>query len=185
MYETLLNIWRKENDEEGLGLLPKDFKIKVQSNLEKLFKLRDSYKEGTVEKKIIQNEINEFNLLLNDFLKVRLNKLICLTIEGIQIEKSHLMTEEKKVIETIKNIMNNFYKSFQIKTGAEEETQELGTRTSKIVIVRLLQDIEQIVGVDLKNYGPFKKEDIATLPEKNAISLIEKNVAVIVKTESD
>jgi DNA replication factor GINS len=43
--------------------------------------------------------------------------------------------------------------------------------------------VEQIVGTDLKKYGPFKTEDIATLPYENAHALIAKNMAMKVRLE--
>jgi len=42
---------------------------------------------------------------------------------------------------------------------------------SEKVLVRFVQDVPVIAGVDLKEYGPFKKEDIATLPKENADAL--------------
>jgi DNA replication factor GINS len=41
-----------------------------------------------------------------------------------------------------------------------------------------LKDVEQITGADSETYGPFKLEDIATIPNENAQELIIKNLAV-------
>lgn len=52
------------------------------------------------------------------------------------------------------------------------------------MIVRFLKACEQFVGENLKNfgqvmnYGPFSKEDVATLPKMNAQALIRKGVAI-------
>jgi len=43
--------------------------------------------------------------------------------------------------------------------------------------VRILENTPALVGIDLKNYGPFQKEDIATLPVKNAKILIFEKFA--------
>ena len=186
MYEKLLKLWQEENEKENLVFIPKDFKTRVFTYVEELNKMMESYKEGATEKELIKNEILEFKLLFNDFLKVRLNKIICLTIEGVNLERTHLLSEEQKVIESFKSSMRNFFDSFQIRTETEETQLELTKEESKMVVIRILQDIdEEIVGIDLKNYGPFRKEDIATIPEKNAILLIEKNVAMPVKMMED
>ena len=41
-----------------------------------------------------------------------------------------------------------------------------------------VEDVEEIVAVDSEKYGPFKSEDIATIPNKDAQEFITKNLAV-------
>ena len=53
-------------------------------------------------------------------------------------------------------------------------------KTKKIVI-RFLKEVEEIVGADLEKYGPFKTEDIATIPYENAQALIAKNAATKIR----
>ncbi|RMW35766.1 MAG: hypothetical protein EA439_01015, partial [Nitrosopumilus sp.] len=54
---------------------------------------------------------------------------------------------------------------------------------TKRIAVRFLQEVDQIVGADLEKYGPFKVEDIATIPYENAQALIAKNAATKVRLE--
>lgn len=49
---------------------------------------------------------------------------------------------------------------------------------TKPVIVRFLTELDQIIGVDMKKYGPFKTEDIASLPYDNAQALISNNIVM-------
>ena len=53
----------------------------------------------------------------------------------------------------------------------------------KKMLLRFIQEIPAIVGSDMKIYGPFKPEDIATLPLENARILIKKGVALEVEVE--
>ena len=53
----------------------------------------------------------------------------------------------------------------------------------KKIVVRFLEDVDEIVGADLEKYGPFKVEDIATIPYENAQALIAKNIATKVRWE--
>ena len=39
-------------------------------------------------------------------------------------------------------------------------------------------DFDQFVGADFTKYGPYKTEEIATIPNENAQALIAKNIAV-------
>ena len=54
---------------------------------------------------------------------------------------------------------------------------------TKSIVVRFLKEVDQIVGADLEKYGPFKTEDVATLPYENAHALILKNMAMKVRLE--
>ncbi len=49
--------------------------------------------------------------------------------------------------------------------------------------MRFLKEMDQIVGADLEKYGPFRTEDIATIPFENAQALIAQNIAMKVRTE--
>ena len=57
-------------------------------------------------------------------------------------------------------------------------------KKTKGMVVRFLQEIPAIVGSDMKTYGPFKPEDIATLPVENAKALIKQGVAEEVEAKS-
>jgi DNA replication factor GINS len=54
---------------------------------------------------------------------------------------------------------------------------------TKTVVVRFLREVDEIIGADLEKYGPFKTEDIATIPYENAQALIAKNIATKVRWE--
>jgi DNA replication factor GINS len=54
----------------------------------------------------------------------------------------------------------------------------------KSVLVRFVQEIPAIIGSDMNTYGPFKAEDIATLPPENARILIKQGAAMEVETKT-
>lgn len=51
------------------------------------------------------------------------------------------------------------------------------SKPSELILVRFVQDVPQIIGVDLKTHGPFKAEDIGSLPKENAEALIKQGLA--------
>ena len=53
----------------------------------------------------------------------------------------------------------------------------------KPVVLRILKEVDQIVGADFEKYGPFKPEDIATLPYEHAQALITKQAATKIHLE--
>ena len=52
---------------------------------------------------------------------------------------------------------------------------------TKSVAIRFLQEMDQIIGVDMEKYGPFRTEDIATIPYENAQALISKKIATKIR----
>ncbi|HEY8139540.1 MAG TPA: hypothetical protein VIE86_00490 [Nitrososphaera sp.] len=55
---------------------------------------------------------------------------------------------------------------------------------SRQIVVRFLQPMESFVGVDANKYGPFQREDIASLPFENARSIIEGGTAVEIHVQT-
>jgi len=80
----------------------------------------------------------------------------------------------------ISNLVGGGEVSAEEMVGAEKKTEAKPVEPSKpseLVLVRFLQDVPPIVGVDLKTYGPFKKEDVANLPRENAEALVKQGLA--------
>jgi len=44
-------------------------------------------------------------------------------------------------------------------------------------VVRFLQAVPAIMGIDMKTYGPFEPEDVVSLPVENAENLIRRGIA--------
>jgi len=59
-----------------------------------------------------------------------------------------------------------------------EEEEEI-----EYILLRFLKNTPSLVGADLRNYGPFEKEDIAYLPLKNGIILVNEELAEIISLE--
>ena len=55
------------------------------------------------------------------------------------------------------------------------------TRESEIVTVLVLDEIDSIVGIDEKVYGPFRPQDIVLLPKINANIFVKNRKARFVK----
>ncbi len=101
---------------------------------------------------------------LDKSLKLHTTKNL-LDIEQWMLDAYRKFEFDKDVI--INAILHGRYKFIQ---SVSEEFK------TKLVVVRFLHDMDIIMGFDLSNYGPFKCEDIATIPNKNAQVLIDKKI---------
>jgi len=92
--------------------------------------------------------------------------------EKFVIDSNDEMNERKDMI--ISGIINGKSKFLET-TSSKHKT--------KPVTVRFVKEFDEIVGVDLEKYGPFKPEDIATIPNENAQALISNGIALKVRIE--
>ncbi|MDI1494919.1 MAG: hypothetical protein K8823_225 [Cenarchaeum symbiont of Oopsacas minuta] len=95
-----------------------------------------------------------------------------------KITRTNLLDEEKFILDS--NTDMNDRKNM-ILTGILHGNSKLLESISiaqktKPILVRFLQDAEQIIGVDMAKYGPFKAEDIASIPYDNAQAFIAKKI---------
>jgi DNA replication factor GINS len=59
------------------------------------------------------------------------------------------------------------------------------SESERSVTVRFAKHLDEVVGLDLKRYGPFEPEDVASLPAANADILILAGDAVEIFTRED
>ena len=78
----------------------------------------------------------------------------------------------KKINESSKNSINGISNE-----KAEEFTLQKDIKDFNYTLIKFLKEASPLVGIDLINYGPFEKEDIAFLPFKNAKILIYEKFA--------
>jgi hypothetical protein len=66
-----------------------------------------------------------------------------------------------------------------VKSSLDSDSPSLNEVVSevKLTILRFLHDVPAFVGVDMSQYGPFRKEDVGTVPALNAKGLVDNGVA--------
>ncbi len=134
-----------------------------------------------IESKIKQSLIDMASELTSLLLHTRLEK----TIRSDDINFTNLLDEEKFILdaEEQKRERTEMILSATINGKSKYlESISLNHKT-KTVVLRFLKKVDEIVGADLEKYGPFKPEDVATLPYENAQALITKKVATKVHWE--
>ena len=134
-----------------------------------------------VENKIKDTMIEMVTELTSLLMHIRLDKISKSNI----IEFGYLLDEEKFILDSQEEQAERTEMIFSATINGKSRFLESLTYNHKIkkVTVRFLSDINEIVGADLEKYGPFKTEDIATIPYENAQALITKNVATKVNLE--
>lgn len=134
-----------------------------------------------VENKIKDTMIEMVTELTSLLIEIRVNKIS----KSADLEIGHLLDEEKFILDSQENQKERIEMILSATINGKSkflESLAQNHKTKKIVI-RFLHEVDEIVGADLEKYGPFKTEDIATIPYENAQALITKNVATKVHLE--
>jgi len=165
--ETIRRIFEDERNSAGLTKLPEDFFEQVREYLEKKRKMsRDETDQWAME---------AVKRRLKTIFERRERKILNAAHGFIDsgVVPENMAAEERNFFEKIVECINGFQK------GREEKLER---QAEKLVMVTLLDDVAKFVGINMKNYGPFKKGDITTLPEPNADLLIKKSLAEKIET---
>jgi len=134
-----------------------------------------------VEAKIKDSLVNMLTELTTLLLKIRLEK----ATNSSKKDYSNFLDEEKFILDTDeekKERMDIILSSTL--NGKAKLLDSVATKhKTKSTVVRFLKETDQMVGADLAKYGPFKVEDVATIPYENAQALISKNIATKIRWE--
>ncbi len=182
-YKTSCNFINdyQENDKNEL----KESIIRVyKDNLNFLFndflKIREI---KIINSALALEEINLDNLLETEKL---LYQNIVSSIKGYQKVKAASLYEEDQELfeEIIKSTVDIKSSADDIPSSSKEQLSVISKPEVKIkkekisyIPIRFLKNTPPLVGIDLINYGPFEKEDIANLPQQNANILIMEKFA--------
>ncbi len=128
-----------------------------------------------IESKIKQALIDMASELTSLFLHVRLEK----TIKSENIDFTNLLDEEKFILDAEEQKRERIEMILSATINGKSKFLESISQNhkTKTVVLRFLKEVDEIVGADLEKYGPFKPEDIATIPYENAQALVTKKVA--------
>ena len=174
--ESLYQVTLREVTNNGLQEIDPDFYTYI-SNF--IGKLRGENYDGA-ESKINNNLIGLITELATLVLRIRIEKIKDSTVnikKLLDIEE-FILTSEDETKEREEMILSG------ILNGKSKLLESIAQKTkTQLVSVRILKEVEQMIGSDSENYGPFKPEDIATIPLENAQRLITENLAVKIRIE--
>ena len=196
-YENLYNILRKEKQNQELQELKETFYNEGMAYIEEKKEILESQQKKesiftTIEVQKTKKQLENIFKILKELYEKRENKIIYLALLNSKTneetnEESFMLERELELYESLKKVLDNSRNSIfdSIINGNKQKEQEdiepkdlkvekMPKNSKKITI---LKPIESFVDTNLKTRGPFKKEDMAILPEEIAELLISKNIA--------
>ena len=191
MYNELYAAWQREIDDPTLGTLPLDFYSKIAEYLRRIKEEDKVLDKKSVKMNLLTHEAANVERMLKELLGARYRKIIKTVTKSQKLPSELLTTEEARMCETFADFTKayqNFAENLmqgQIAQSAKATIKvEVKTETASVPkrsTIRFLKNIPAIMGADMKSYGPFVAEDVASLPPQNAQILVKQGLAVLVE----
>jgi DNA replication factor GINS len=177
-YDELYEIWKNEKVRENeIQLLPNNIYSRIAVYIKKMKEENRMLDRKTTKAKLLENEFKNAKIMVGELFLTRYRKFQSMDFGKEIISKNALTEEEKKLygeVSSFAEVCHVFYKDLlrgrllKIGKGGQQ----------RMIVLRFVKEIPALVGADMKTYGPFNPEDIATLPPENARILMKQGVAV-------
>ena len=199
-YERLHDAWKKERKTKELQNIPDDLLHEMRDYIATINKTPTD--DNTIAGQLTRTEKQYANQLLKELTETRLRKIVTLEANNQPIDAQAMTPEEQRLHSNIRQLLSSFRQGSELPDITPVEVQPASTpkpkRTQRtkptpkpvikpdhveLVLVRFLQPLPAIMGMDMKAYGPFEPEDLATIPVQNAENLIKRGIAKTVEVE--
>lgn len=199
MYNELYAAWKRETLDSTLGALPPDFYTKIAAYLNRINQDNPQLDQKTVKIKLLEHEAINVKRMLEELLWTRYKKIIKAVTKSKKVPLELLTAQEAKMCESFVDFTFAYQKFAKelmqgqtsgivssSETQAEAAPSPISVRvvTRKRSTIRFMKNIPAIMGADLKSYGPFVAEDVASLPTQNAQVLVKQGLAVMVDAQN-
>ncbi len=181
MYNELYAAWRREIEETPLGGLPPDFYARIADYLKRINEESGLLDKKSVKVNLLNREAQNVKRMLEELLWARYKKLVKTITQNQQLPSQLLTVEEAKMSESFVTFTSTYQKF--AKELMQGQTVKMGTveEVHKRITLRFVKSTPAIIGLDMKTYGPFMVEDVASLPAENAKIFVKQGLAVLVE----
>jgi DNA replication factor GINS len=192
MYKELYAAWQREIDDPTLGSLQPDFYVKIAEYVRHIKEEDRVIDKKSVKVSLLEHEAQNVGRMLEQLFETRYRKLVKTVTKTQKLPTELLTFEEAKMCETFADFTKSYRKFADdlklgqlvvepIKVTVKIENAAPAPQPHKRSTIRFLKNIPAIMGADMKSYGPFVAEDVASLPPQNAQILVKQGLAVMVE----
>lgn len=183
MYDELYEAWRKEKENAEVQPLPKDFFDRLTQYVKRLREEGRMLDEKTTRARLLLRESKNVKKLCGELIQLRYEKVLRKVMAGETVGKEGLTDDEEKLFREIAASTESYQNFLKGVLSGRSLSVEVKEKAKKRVL-RFLQEIPAIIGADMKTYGPFKPEDIVSVPSENARILVKQGLAVEVEVKT-
>jgi len=171
--ESLKRHLDAEEQSEKLLQLPDDFYAKVATYAQ-LLKRSSNSGSSELAKRLIAKQSEMLSAMLRNLVHRRMSKATS------HKALPQLLPEERYICSMESGYIRNLEDFIEAVSSGQPSAVEQARKNelSRSTTVRFLKHVDELVGLDLRRYGPFEPEDLALIPAANADLLIANGEAV-------
>jgi len=194
-YNTLHNAWEKELKEEELQNIPDTLLHEMKDYITTLN--RTPTDEDTLSGQLTRKEKEYANRMLRELTENRLRKIVTREAIGEPIDAQAMTPEEQRLHSNLRQLLAGYRQGADLPDVVQSPVEVKSVKSKpapvkrkkpvpppvikpdevELIVVRFLQPIPAIMGIDMKAYGPFQPEELGTIPTQNAENLIKRGIA--------
>lgn len=200
-YGRLHEAWSKERKNKELQDIPDGLLHEMKDYVATINKTPTD--ENTLAGQLTRTEKQYANQLLRELTEMRIRKIVTLEVNNQPINAQAMTPEEQKLHSNFRQLISSYRQGVKLPEAAPvpiapkpEPVKPVRTQRAKpepkpvvkpdeveMILVRFIQPLPAIMGIDMKAYGPFEPEDLATIPAQNAENLIKRGIVKPVEVE--
>ena len=169
-----------ESQSEALQLLPGDFYTALAAYSQKL---KRSARSGSsdIAVRLTSTQTRMIESMVRQLLKIRTRK--AMRHDALL----QLLPEERYVCSAEQKFQKRFQTLVDAIASGQPSFVEFAhlAESQRSITVRFVKPVNELVGLDMRHYGPFEAEDVASIPAASAEILIAGGDAVEVYTRDD
>lgn len=167
-YGVLRDIQRQELSSPRLSKLDEDFYSQIKDFLSS--KKDDAFSSNSILK---IREYENLQKIVVSIKEKREEKIFLMALRGDKVNGS-LTPEEKDLFDELVEVLGKF------RGDVDGSIQDPGEMRKEELKVKVIKDIEAYKGLDGNVYGPFKKEELVSLPKAEVDWLVKAKIAEMV-----
>jgi DNA replication factor GINS len=176
LYNELYEIWKNEKELLDIQRLPKNFYVKIAAYIKEMREESRMLDKKTPKAKLLDIEFRNVKIMVGEIFGLRYKKLREKALVQENVAREALTDEEKKLYGGVFPL-DEAYQAFSNDIFRGRLSYIKNDVKKGVMVLRFVQEIPALVGADMKTYGPFRPEDIATLPLENARILVKQKMA--------
>jgi DNA replication initiation complex subunit (GINS family) len=182
--DKVLDALKKQLDSEtqsnSLLPLPSNFYSSLSAYTQKLKRSAGSG-ASEVSVNLIGTQAHMIESMVRQLLKLRTKKAM------EQIALLQLLPEERYVCSAEQKFQQRFETMVRAVSAGQPSFVEFAhhSESQRNVTVRFVKHVNELVGLDMRHYGPFEADDVASIPAASADILIAGGDAVEIYTRDD
>jgi DNA replication initiation complex subunit (GINS family) len=185
MYDELYASWRLEIENGELSSLPSDFYLRVADYLRRIKEENKMTDAKSLKSTLLEPEMTNASRMAQELISTRYRKIVKMIVAGRKVYPDSLTSEEQKLVNGVVPSTDAFGKFasgilegqlVKITVEAAQQPPEAPVVHNRVTL-RFLKPVPSIIGADMKSYGPFLVEDVASVPSENAKILVKQGLA--------